>query len=139
MHDTAPNQNPNPHPHPRPIRTGKRPNWPLILGLSALGLLWPLAELTGIPQGPVRAALVLGITGLCWIGVVGLGGFPRPVLTLTLVGVATGLLWQLAALLLGGGAPGWALPFAIGTQAGWGALAGLAAWGLQAIRGGERR
>lgn len=118
-----------------------RLDWVLIAGLSALALLWPLAELTGMPRGFARAAVILTIIAVCWIGVVGFGRFPRPVLTLALAGIGSALISHALSYLLGDGraAPIWALPFSLALQAGWGALAGLAAWGIQALRGGARR
>lgn len=117
----------------------RRLSWPLIAGLSALALLWPLAEITGMPRGFARAAVILSIIAACWIGVVGLGRFPRPVLTLTLTGLGAGLLSHALSYAFGGGAPLWALPISLALQAGWGALAGLVAWGIQTLLGGARR
>lgn len=112
-------------------------NWPVIGGLSALALLWPLAELTGMPAGGPRALVLLAIMGVYWIGVVGVGRFPRPVLTLTLVGLATGILWQVFGLVIGEAlpAPVWAKVIGIGMQGIWGACAGLIALGLQSVLG----
>lgn len=117
-------------------------NWTVIAGLSALALLWPLAELTGMPDGGGRALVLLAIMGVCWIGVVGVGRFPRPVLTLTLVGLATGILWQLFGLVVGDmpPAPWWTKVVGISMQGIWGACAGLIAMGLQSVLGkGEGR
>lgn len=131
----------NPH-TPQPVsptaaaRRERRLNWPLIAGLSALALLWPLAELTGMPSGLGRAAAIIAVTAACWIGVVGFGGFPRPVLTLTLVGVGSGILTHALALAFdsGSGPVLWAIPLSIAMETGWGALAGLVAWGIQSMR-----
>ncbi|WP_233615157.1 hypothetical protein [Leucobacter chromiisoli] len=123
-----------------PLRAGGRLSWPLIAGLSALALLWPLAELTGMPAGFGRAAVILSVTTVCWVGIVGFGRFPRPVLTLTLVGLGSGILSHALALAFGGGpAPIWAVPVSLGLQAGWGALAGLLAWAIQAGLAGRGR
>lgn len=116
-----------------------RLNWPLIAGLSSLSLLWPLAELTGVPAGFGRAAAILSIIAVCWIGVVGFGRFPRPVLTLALTGLGAALLTHVLSYVFGGGAPLWALPISLALQTGWGALAGLIAWGIQALLGGDPR
>ncbi len=129
--------------HQLPVRTAptasRRLSWPLIAGLASLALLWPLAELTGVPRGFGRAAVILSIIAVCWIGVVGFGQFPRPVLTLTLAGLGAGLLAHALSYAFGDGAPVWALPVSLALQAGWGALAGLAAWGIQALLGGDGR
>jgi len=121
--------------------------WAVVAGLSALALLWPLTGLTGVlGTGAPRALTIIGITAVVWIGVVGLGRVPRPVLTLTLTGVAYGLvavaLGQLVPVLGGFGGPGgsdvepaWTIVPALLIDAFWGALAGLAAAGVQRLRG----
>lgn len=112
--------------------------WLLILGLSSLALLWPLTALWELGQGAPRALTILGITGAAWIGVVGFGRVQRPVLTLTVVGLLhTFLSLVLAGFFAGSGGPTgdpvtwWiALP-SLATSGGVGALAGLAALGVQ--------
>ncbi len=122
--------------------------WQAVAGLGALVLLWPLTTLTGIADAigaPARAVLVVGLIGAAWIGVVGLGRLPRPVLTLTLTGMAGGVYLLLADLLAGAGVSGGlglvALPFLlldlVGGGALWGVLAGLVAAGVQRLRGGR--
>lgn len=119
--------------------------WGVVAGLAALCLLWPLTGLTGLlGTGAPRALVILGLTAAVWIGVVGLGRVPRPVLTLTLTGLAYGLLAHAVALLFpvltgfggpgGAGAPAWTLVLALAMDAGWGALAGLVAAGVQRLR-----
>ena len=69
-------------------------SWPVVLGLGALALLFPLTELTGLRDalGSAPTALLLfGGVSATWIGVVGFGRVPRPVLTLTLAGTAFGV------------------------------------------------
>ncbi|WP_369373838.1 hypothetical protein AB1046_07315 [Promicromonospora sp. Populi] len=120
--------------------------WALVAGLSAMALLWPLTGLTGIfGTGAPRAFLIIGITAAVWIGVVGLGSVPRPVLTLTLTGVAYGLVAAAMGQLLpalggftGPGAPAWTVLPALLFDALWGAVAGLAAAGVQRLRGAGR-
>lgn len=121
--------------------------WAVVAGLSTLALLWPLTGLTGVlGTGAPRALTVVGVTAAVWIAVVGLGGVPRPVLTLTLTGVAHGLLVTALGLLvpvlagLGGpgGGPAWTIVPALLSDAMWGALAGLAASGVQRLRGADR-
>jgi hypothetical protein len=127
--------------------------WAVVAGLATLALLWPLAGLTGVlGTGAPRALTIIGITAAVWIGVVGLGRVPRPVLTLTLTGVAYGLvavaLGQLVPVLGGFGGfggfggpggsdvePAWTIVPALLIDAFWGALAGLAAAGVQRLRG----
>lgn len=132
-------ENPLPAPSTPPPTTPKRRlNFALVAGLSALALLWPLAEVTGLPVGPARALIVIPIIAICWIGVVGFGGFPRPVLTLTLAGLGSALIAHALSYVFGEAgvspAPLWALPLSLAIQMGWGALAGLLAWGIQALR-----
>lgn len=120
--------------------------WQAVLGLGALVLMWPLTSLTGVAAvigAPARAFGVIVVIGATWIGVVGLGRLPRPILTLTLTGVAGGGYLLLADLVAGAGVSGGlslvALPFLlldlIGGGAAWGVLAGLCAAGVQKLRG----
>lgn len=121
--------------------------WAVVAGLATLALLWPLTGLTGVlGTGAPRALTIIGITAAVWIGVVGFGRVPRPVLTLTLTGVAYGLvavaLGQLVPVLGAFGGPGgsaagpaWTIVPALLVDALWGALAGLAAAGVQRLRG----
>lgn len=130
-----------------PRRPAGRISWPLVLGLGALALIRPLAHITGLSEvtGPAVAAvgLTLAVTAT-WVGVVGLGRVPRPVLTLTLAAVAYGLytvvLSAVLSPILTGTLQGPAvMPFAVVpivlTNAAWGAVAGVLAAGLQRLRG----
>ena len=65
-----------------PVRTRRPLPWLLIIGLASLVLLWPLTSQWQFGQGLPRAAALLGLTAVVWIGVVGVGRVPRPVLTL---------------------------------------------------------
>ena len=121
--------------------------WTLVAGLATMALLWPLTGLTGaLGSGAPRAFTIIGITAIVWIGVVGLGRVPRPVLTLTLTGVAYGLVATALSLLVPvlagfggpGGGPAWTIVPALLFNAMWGALAGLAASGVQRLRGADR-
>ncbi|KJL48366.1 hypothetical protein RS84_01125 [Microbacterium hydrocarbonoxydans] len=110
--------------------------WPLIVGLSALALLWPLAELIGIGQGAPRALTIIAIIAVTWICVVGLGGVPRPVPVLALTGLGHGIISMIAAAIFGGfDQPVWTIFIALGIDAFWGAVAGLMALGIQKIWG----
>jgi len=118
-------------------------NWPLVLGLAALSVLEPLADLTGLRDalGPaVTALLVPTLVALLWIGWVGFFRVPRPVLTLTLAGTVSGAVLVLLVPVLGVGPevdPGSAVLVAVvetGRGAGLGALAGFLAWVLQETR-----
>jgi hypothetical protein len=120
--------------------------WGVVAGLSTMALLWPLTGLTGVlGTGAPRAFTVIGLTAVVWIGVVGLGRVPRPVLTLTLTGVAYGLVAAtlglvpvLAGFGVPGGGPAWTIVPALLFDAMWGAIAGLAAAGVQRLRGAVR-
>lgn len=129
-------------PHTSPPLRPRRPlPWLLILGLASLSLLWPLTALWQIEQGPLRALTLLLLTGTAWIGVVGIGRVPRPVLTLTLTGVLHGLIGLLLGLLIPGQGPAvvpvsiWLLLPSLLTSAAVGALLGLVALGVQAVLG----
>ncbi len=81
-------------------------SWPLITGLASLALLWPLADLTGLPDHlgqPLTAVLLLLVTALVWVLGVGLCRVPRPVLTLTLSGALSGAVLVAASVILGAG------------------------------------
>jgi hypothetical protein len=114
--------------------------WLIVAGLASLSLLWPLSALTGVGSGVPRALVIIGVTALVWIGVVGLGRVPRPVLTLTLTGVGYGAIGIIVAAFLGGtGAPLWTAIPALALDALWGCLAGLLALGVQLLRDATRR
>lgn len=127
--------NPSPAPARRPLP------WLLILGLASLSLLWPLTALWQIGQGAPRAAVILLVTAAVWVGVVGIGRVPRPVLTLTLTGVLHSLIGLVLGMLIPSGGPMlglatvWMLIPALmpGTLAG--AVLGLVALGVQAVLG----
>lgn len=128
---------------PAPARGGI--SWPVVAGLASMALLWPLTGLTGIGgAGAPRALAIVGLTAVVWIGVVGFGRVPRPVLTLTLTGLAFGVVALAVSTLFGGvgiggeGAAAWTAVPALAMDAGWGALAGLVALGIQKARGGAR-
>jgi hypothetical protein len=134
---------PSPRPGPAPAAVP----WSLVAGLAALALLWPLTGLTGLfGTGAPRAFAVIGVTAVVWIGVVGLGRVPRPVLTLTLTGLAYGLVVAGLGLLVpvlggfgpGAGGPAWTIVPALVMDAFWGAMAGLVAAGVQRLRGAGR-
>ena len=147
---TSPQLPAQPSPRPRPTPDAPPVPWAIVAGLSALALLWPLTGLTGVlGTGAPRALAILGITAAVWIGVVGLGRVPRPVLTLTLTGLAYGLvgvtLGQLVPALAGFGGPGgsgvepaWTIVPALLVDTFVGLLAGLAAAGVQRLRGAVR-
>ncbi|MFC0675148.1 hypothetical protein [Brachybacterium hainanense] len=113
--------------------------WALIAGLASMTLLWPLTALLGMGAGAARSLVLLGVIGLTWILSVGLARVPRPVLVLALVGVLGGAVQLVVAAALGGGPPWWAHLVALGTDALWGAIAGLLALGLQRLLPARRR
>ncbi|WP_106264264.1 MULTISPECIES: hypothetical protein [Isoptericola] len=109
-----------------------------MAGLAAMALLWPLTGLTGVGGGgPGRAFAIIGITAVVWVGVVGFGRVPRPVLTLTLTGVAFGIVATVTSMFLGGpgllgdGAAPWMVVPALAMDAFWGFVAGLLALAVQ--------
>lgn len=132
---------PSPPPVPRPSPSRPPLPWLLIIGLASLALLWPLTALWEFGQGAPRALALLGLTAAVWIGVVGVGRIPRPVLTLTLTGVLHGLLGLLLGGVITGGGPFggpaalWLLLPSLARDAGIGALLGLVALGVQKALG----
>jgi hypothetical protein len=133
---TSPVEPPGPGP-------GESVSWPVVLGLGALALLFPLAELTGVPDAlgaALTALLLFGLVAVVWIGGIGLGRVPRPVVTATLAGVVFGVILVVLSLALGTGPDvdgalivGVAA-FEIGRSAALGALAGLLATAVQRDR-----
>ncbi|MFD1717529.1 hypothetical protein [Georgenia deserti] len=123
--------------------------WSLVLGLGALALARPLARITGVDEVLGTPATAIGLTLLItalWVTLVGIGRVPRPVLTLTLAGVAyavySTLLSGILSPLLTGTLQGpLAQPIGIvailATNAIWGAVAGVLALGVQRLRGGQ--
>ncbi|MFB7796752.1 hypothetical protein [Isoptericola sp. NPDC056134] len=148
MTSNQPSPQPRPQPWaPSPTTTPTRAgiSWPLVAGLASMALLWPLTGLTGIGgTGAPRALGIVALTAVVWIGVVGFGRVPRPVLTLTMTGLASGVVILLVSTLIGGVGPGgegaaaWTAVPALAMDAGWGALAGVVALGVQKARGGAR-
>jgi len=115
----------------------------VVLGLGALALLFPLAELTGVADAIGRAPtalLLFGLVAVVWIGGIGLGRVPRPVLTSALAGVVFGVVLVVLSLALdtGTGAEGalaaGVAALEIGRSAALGALAGLLADAVQRQR-----
>lgn len=102
VHEPPPTRPPGGPPGGGPGRPAV--SWPLVAGLGGLALLWPLAELTGMVDalGVSTAWLLVGGTVMVvWVGGVGLGRVPRPVLTLALAGVVYGLVIVALVLVLG--------------------------------------
>lgn len=76
--------------------------WQLVLGLGSLALIRPLTSIVEYQldvSGPaaVPITITLVVTAV-WVGVVGLAGTPRPVLTL----VAAGLTYAVLSIVLSG-------------------------------------
>jgi len=145
MTSNLPSPQPGPQPTPSDTPTRAGISWPLVAGLASMALLWPLTGLTGIGgAGAPRALAIVALTAVVWIGVVGFGRVPRPVLTLTMTGLASGVVALLVSMLFGGvglggeGAAAWTAVPALAMDAGWGALAGVVALGVQKARGGAR-
>lgn len=129
-----------------PPRIRPAVNWLLVPGLGAVALVRPLARITGATDGlgtPAGPLLLTGLVTLVWIGVVGLGHVPRPVLTLVLAGLAYGIsiipLSAVLSIALTGTLQGpVATPIAVVpiliTNALGGLLAGLLALAVQHLR-----
>lgn len=114
---------------PRPIP------WLLILGLSSLSLLWPLTALLGLGSGAPRALIIIAIVGVTWIGVVGFGRVPRPVLVLALTGLGHGVIAMIVAVIFGSfGGAAWTVFAALVIDTFWGTVAGLIALAIQQMR-----
>lgn len=125
----------------------RRPHWPLVAVLVAVALVRPLFSVVGLSDTlgkPVTPIVLTVAVSLVWILAAGLGRVRHPLLTL----LATGLGYALASLvlsavlspLLTGELQGpLTRPFAIiplfAVNAGWGAVCGLCALGLQRLRG----
>ncbi|MDQ0643699.1 hypothetical protein [Microbacterium murale] len=109
--------------------------WLLIVGLASLSLLWPLTNLIGIGQGAPRALTIIAVVAVTWIAVVGFGRVPRPVLVLTLTGLAHGAISMVVAAIFGGvDGPVWTVFVALVIDTFWGAIAGLLALAIQQMR-----
>src|SRR5699024_8442640 len=104
--------------------------------------LWSPMTPRGQPvPGLPRAALILSLTAVVWIGVVGVGRIPHPVLTLTLTGMLHGAIGMVVGWMIPGDGPSggpaalWLMLPALATSAGTGALLGLVALAVQALIG----
>lgn len=145
MNHILPNQQP-------PGRSANRPptpssgsvSWPLVILLGVVALARPLARITDAADSQVGVLLLTLVVTAVWVLVVGLGRTSRPVLTLTLAGVAyvvmTLPLSAVLSTVLDGSFSGpLANPVAIvpllAVNAAWGALAGVLALGVQRLRG----
>ncbi len=128
------------------VRAVRSLSWPLVLCLGALALVRPLMNVTGLadaigrPAAPLLATLVLSVV---WVVAIVVARPPAPLATGIAVGLAYGVLAivlsaVLSPILTGELQGPVANPFAIVpmllTNAVWGALAGLAAKGLLALR-----
>ncbi|GAB4445567.1 MAG: hypothetical protein OHK0015_47990 [Chloroflexi bacterium OHK40] len=116
-------------------------HWPLILGLSALTLIHPLLNVTGVmarlrPAGPL---LVTALIVVVWIAAVVRFGLDRPVATLACTGFVAGLGAMVAGALLSLALTGTPGPFlfpvgivaAVAVNTLLGVLAGLIALVIQ--------
>lgn len=139
MHEPPPSSPPSRL--PPPVRP--RVSWGAATGFGILGLLWPILRLVGLESligASATAVVALAITSVIWVLGAGLGHVPRPVLTLTLSGVISGLLLVAATVLLGewpDAGPGPSLlagTVEVGRSAGFGTLCGLVAKSIQKLR-----
>lgn len=120
-----------------PASSSARPGlpWLLIVGLASLSLLWPLTTLIGLDSGAPRALTIIAVIAATWIGVVGFGRVPRPVLVLTLTGLGYGLITFAVSGVFGSvDGPIWTALVALVIDTFWGAMAGLMALVIQQIR-----
>ena len=113
--------------------------WPLILGLAALALIRPIISMVGLSEAigqPVVSIAVTLLISLVWIAVVVRARVSRPVVTLTLTGLAYGVFAILISAvftpILTGQLQGpatnvFALVSVLLTNALWGLIAGLIA------------
>ncbi|MFC4003304.1 hypothetical protein ACFS2C_16025 [Prauserella oleivorans] len=132
---------------PRPPESLRhRLDWRLVVALTVVALLRPIASITGVSDALGKPATPIILTvaiSVVWILVAGLGRARDPLLTL----VATGLVYALASLVLSavlspmmhGELQGpLANPAAIvplfAVNAAWGAACGLCALGLRRLR-----
>jgi len=128
----------------QPPRRAPRPlSWLAVLGFGALALLWPLLRILGLESAlgdPAAGILTAVIVLAAWILGAGFGDVPRPVATLALSGVVFAVLLLVTSLLLGLWRGAGVAPFVFGVVVeaglwgGLGALAGLAAAGIQRAR-----
>lgn len=124
----------------------KSPQWSLVIVLGALALIRPFLSIVGIMDTLGKPAAPIAITiaiSLAWLLVVVLFNARQPLLTL----VGAGLVYGVLAIVLGAtlgsltGEGGLAIlnPFAVVsiliTNAIWGAVVGLIAFGIQKARG----
>jgi hypothetical protein len=128
-----------------PMHKLRHLHWPLIIGLGALALVWPVLNLTrvidavGRPLGPL---MVIAVISLAWLLIVVLLEVCEPLLTL----LCTGLIYGVFALaisavlspLVDGRLSGLITnPLAIVgvliTSTVWGAIVGAAAFALQML------
>lgn len=113
--------------------------WPLILGLATLALIRPIISMVGLSEAigqPVVSIAVTLLISLVWIAVVVRARVSRPVVTLTLTGLAYGVFAILISAvftpILTGQLQGpatnvFALVSVLLTNALWGLIAGLIA------------
>jgi hypothetical protein len=129
------------------METFKHLHWPLILGLGALALIRPLANIMNISdyfgKGTVALTTTVAIS-LAWILIVGLSRVDHPVLVLVFSGITYALysmvLSGIVSPILTGELQGpLATPIAIIpillVNAVWGTVAGLLGLGVQRLRG----
>lgn len=124
----------------------KNLNWPLVLGLGALGLVRPALNITGVAEDlgkPWTPILVTIGISLLWIAVVGLTRVAQPLRTLVFAGTAYGAFAIIASgilspILLGELHGPLANPVAIvgvvAVNAFWGLITGLLALGVRRLR-----
>src|SRR5690625_4972793 len=81
----------------------KNLQWPLVLGLAALGLVRPALNITGVAEDlgtPWTPILVTIGISLLWIAIAGLTRVTQPLLTLVFTGIAYGVFAVIASGIL---------------------------------------
>lgn len=126
-------------------------HWPLIIGMGALALIRPLMNITGLmeglgrPSGPIFLTVLISVA---WLAIVVAANVHQPLLTLTFTGITYGVFAILISailspLLTGEFSGPLTSPFAtvavLVTNAMWGAVVGLFAWGIRGLAGPTKR
>jgi hypothetical protein len=119
--------------------------WPLIMGLGALGLIRPLMNVTGLMEGLGRSfgpILITVLISLAWLAIVVLVRVREVLLTLICTGLASGVFALLISAIVSPIVMGQlsgpitspvAIVSVLFSDAIWGALVGLCALAIQAL------
>lgn len=130
--------------------TASRPSWGIAVLLAAIALVRPALSIVGAQDAlgrPLTPILLTVGISLAWVAILGFTRVRRPLLT----GVLAGLIYAVVALVgssvlspvltgelqgpLATPVPPIAVLAVLFTNAAWGAVCGLVAWGIQRARG----